>query len=94
MVTSPEHTTATTHTPQSEESLIDFGTAELGVDGPALIPTNRGVAPAGMLSIGGGGGGGGLEDMKELESAVPKIPRKTRSGSTASDDDEFVDAEE
>jgi hypothetical protein len=47
-----------------------------------------------MLSIGGGGGGGGLEDMKELESAVPKIPRKTRSGSTASDDDEFVDAEE
>lgn len=90
MVTSPEHTTATTHTPQSEESLIDFGTTGLGVDRPALVPTNRGVAPAGILST-GGGGGGGLEDMKELQSAVPKIPRKT---STASDDDEFVDAEE
>ena len=93
MVTSPEHTTAATHTPQSEESLIDFGTAGLGVDRPALIPTNKGVALAGMLST-GGGGSGGLEDMKELQSAFPKIPPKTRTGSAASDDDEFVDAEE
>jgi len=66
---------------RGESGLIDFSAPVeknhvVSQGGPALVPTNRGVAPAGKLSD------SGLQNMKDLQTAVPK---------DGDSDDDFVD---
>ena len=77
-----------------EADLIDFSApgvvAAASGGGPALVPTDKGVAQAGKpegSGGGGGGGGSGLEDMRDLQRAM--LEGKTQSPGDS--DDDFVD---
>ena len=79
---------------RGETDLIDFSTPSVVTaapgGGPALVPTDKGVARAGKLEgsgDGGGGGGSGLEDMQDLQRAM----LKGKTPSLGESDDDFVD---